>query len=86
MSCLGKHTDFQPTDDEWICPGCGATQPDFYVDSSDYMDCERVHTDDLVVCDACGYSKSGSWAMKALLKKLSMVTCPTCNGKGVVSK
>ena len=92
--CPGQHTAYQPTDEEWACPHCGAGPEYFYVDFTNYSDCDLLHTDDVIVCcsKAC-IDKNGEcreWSGKALAaalqKKANMVKCPCCNGRGYVTK
>ena len=48
--CPGEHTEYQPTDDEWKCPKCGAGVEDFRIVAADYPDCDKLHTTDIVTC------------------------------------
>lgn len=89
MTCQTKHTTYQPTDAEWKCPDCGADVGVFYIDESpagtDPM-CSKVHTKDLVRCDGCGMSWTGTGIAKILNKKTTSVPCVHCKGTGRVEK
>jgi DNA-directed RNA polymerase subunit RPC12/RpoP len=85
-TCREKHTLFQPTNDEWACPSCGADSLDFCVDTSPNMDCELLHTEDYVTCSACDREWTGTGAARLLKAKAQMVKCPTCSGRGFVKK
>ena len=87
-SCSISHTSYQPTDEEWKCPKCGAGFGEFVIEEggdgvSD--DCELLHTTDECRCYACGYTASGSTVAKRL-KALNqpMVKCECCKGRGWV--
>lgn len=87
VNCNVKHTKYQPTDDEWKCPKCGATanQPDgFFNDESENNDCPTLHESDTLVCYRCGFSTSGKAFAARLQKAANMVPCPCCKGKGIV--
>ena len=90
--CPAKHTTYQPKDEDWRCPRCGATSTsdrpfvvEYYPDNV-HEDCDLLHTQDSCTCDNCGYEASGS-RVAALLAKIDNVeTCPCCKGRGVVPK
>jgi hypothetical protein len=92
--CMVKHTAYQPTEDKWLCPKCGAggTTPEsegmVISSSADDAtgDCVLLHPDDEVECMACGYAWSGRSLASALKKRDNVITCPTCSGKGTVQK
>jgi hypothetical protein len=88
MKCQAKHTPFQPTDEQWQCPKCGAGFGDFTIDesASDIEDCSKLHSLDCCHCHSCGYETSGSIVARRLKKELNMQTCPTCKGVGCVPK
>lgn len=88
MSCLFKHTKYQPTEESWHCPKCGTTNKDgeFYIEDGPNLDCELLHKDDFVICTKCGYEASGDQVAKALIKKDNLVVCSCCKGKGYVNK
>ena len=65
MRCEGKHTVYQPTDDEWLCP--------------------LLHNQDRIICYACDHGTTGIRFAGAILKRKNLVTCPCCNGKGIVN-
>jgi Zn finger protein HypA/HybF involved in hydrogenase expression len=85
--CAAKHTVFQPADDQWRCPGCGATNEHFYIDESaenSNEECGKLHEKDYVVCRKCDYGASGKALAKSMQEKYHYKTCPTCGGKGTV--
>ena len=85
--CGAKHTQFQPTDEQWLCPGCGANNESFHIDenASDAVEgCEKIHDQDVVHCFKCGYSATGKTLSAKMKKKYNHVTCPTCKGHGTV--
>lgn len=89
MTCRIKHTKFQPTLQQWVCPKCGHDPglnhtADFCIEQSaegaDY-DCDQLHVDDYVVCTACGTEWTGKGLAQAMQRKLGKageVTCPCC--------
>lgn len=88
--CRAKHTEFQPSLEEWFCPKCGAS-PDggfivetFSDDIGSHEECEALHTQDRLDCGKCGYSGSGTAFAKAVAKKANLVPCPHCKGHGFV--
>ena len=73
MTCERKHTSFQPTDEQWVCPNCGAEYGDFAIDSDEIdSECPLLHTDDPVVCFKCGKEWSGSQIAKILKKNIML--------------
>lgn len=84
--CIGKHTAYQPTDEDWRCPKCGqgsdGANGGFTLDGK--YDCYKLHTDDACMCYECGYEASGSVVAKLMMKKSEQIICPTCKGKGTV--
>lgn len=84
--CSLKHTKFQPTDDQWACPQCGARLPHFTIENSSNFDCELLHPDDEVLCEKCDVTYSGKEVATGISRKLSLVTCPMCRGTGHVGK
>jgi len=61
--CHAKHTTYQPSDAEWKCPNCEASDEDFYIDTPDPEasdECELLHDDDIICCTQCGNSWTGS--------------------------
>lgn len=89
MTCTEKHTKYQPTQDEWKCPKCGAGVGTFYIDESPNHDCDLIHNEDTIMCmglngDRCDYLASGKSFVQNLVKKKNMVPCPHCKGKGMV--
>jgi hypothetical protein len=70
MACADKHTKFQPTKEQWLCPSCGADNCYFTVDcGQEGVDesCELLHVDDEVGCTKCG----GGWDGKEVAELLA---------------
>jgi len=89
VPCRAKHTKFQPSDEEWRCPRCGADAEYFYIDEPDpdaHVDCSLLHEKDFVVCENCGKGWSGKRVAQMLQKKHDYIICPTCNGKGFIKR
>ena len=89
VQCTDKHTTYQPSDDEFKCPKCGADAGEFYIEteadaSIPRADCDLVHPDDNLLCTKCGYGVSGRVFVAALLRKKNLVPCPHCGGRGTV--
>ena len=87
--CIVKHTKFQPSLDEWLCPRCSADSNAFYIDDSPFDakdDCSRLHDDDFVVCINCKRDFTGKSVAKAIIQKQNMVVCQHCSGRGYVQK
>lgn len=87
--CTDKHTAYQPSDDEFKCPKCGATAGEFYIEteaeaSTTRADCALVHPDDVLLCTKCGYGVSGKAFAAAIMKKKNLVPCPHCHGRGTI--
>ncbi len=88
--CSGKHTSYQPTDDEWKCPECGADNQYFYIDFANYDDCDLLHVDDVVTCcsphcvDENGESKVWSGKDMAMIMQAGRIKCSCCKGTGYV--
>lgn len=91
--CPAKHTKYQPPDDAWKCPKCGATSnaasltaPCFIIEDPDeeaLSDCGLLHERDNLSC-GCGYGTSGKAFAARHQKAANMVPCPTCKGHGLV--
>ena len=90
MSCTHKHTKYQPTDEEFVCPECGHTpqSPDgeFVIDESIDGDCEKLHEEDGIFCYNCHSQWSGKDFAAMLQEKKGLVMCPCCKGVGLVPK
>lgn len=92
MSCGYKHTKYQPTDEEWRCPKCGAGFEDKSggfviwdgVSDNEEGECQLLHVDDYLKCQKCGYDCQGKDFAAYVVKKNSLVSCPCCKGKGFV--
>ena len=89
INCNGKHTSFQPAENQFKCPKCGAESGNFYIDESGdgaHEECILLHIDDFCACTQCGYSASGAVVARALAKAghVGMVKCSCCKGTGWV--
>lgn len=85
--CTTRHTKFQPTTAQWICPKCSTPPPDgLVVDDGESFDCEMLHETDYLLCYKCKYETNGKSFAAALQKKENMVTCPCCKGVGLVRR
>jgi len=84
MKCTARHTKYQPMGEEFKCPQCGEMHPYFYIDESENCDCELLHVDDFAVCEKCSYSCDGASLARQLKRIASLITCPTCNGRGLI--
>lgn len=87
MTCRAKHVKYEPTDEEWRCPKCGAGAGDFYCDTweegaDEY--CELLHESADVRCIMCDYKTTGKAFSALIVKKGNLVKCPCCKGKGFV--
>jgi len=78
MKCRRKHTRYQVEDEDWMCPKC-----DSYL--LDHGECTLLHTDEYVLCDACGYSLPATTFSNKVRREKNLTTCPHCKGKGVVA-
>ena len=89
MICKAKHTKYQPTIDEYICPKCGAKDGDFALDDPAHgsdADCELLHPADYMLCNECGYGITGSAFAAHVIKINNRVPCKHCKGTGFVKK
>ena len=85
INCEAKHAKYQPTDEEFTCPKCGAVCGDFYKeDAVGHENCELLHDEDNLACFKCGYRCSGKFFSGRLVKSKGVVKCACCGGKGVV--
>jgi len=89
-TCTEKHAKFQPTDDQWKCPKCGAGnnggESMFYIDESPNGDCELLHNEDYIVCVECKSSWTGKRLSTVMVDALSLEKCPHCAGTGFIAK
>lgn len=91
MKCDHKHTCYQPSDEEWKCPRCGSKDK-FAIEESAagedarLLECHLLHDEDTMLCFSCGYRTTGKDFAEALVRENNLVSCPTCEGKGCVSK
>lgn len=92
-TCGAKHTKYQPADDEWKCPRCGIPvqteggNDGFIIADPAYnssCECELLHEHDILACAVCEYDISGRAFANRIHKAKNLVTCPCCNGKGLV--
>jgi len=93
MSCEYKwdHVKVQIPDEDWKCPGCGSLadidgDDGWTVEDCVNYDCELLHNSDTIVCEQCGFGMTGKEYSEWYAKKSVIVTCPCCNGSGVVDK
>lgn len=82
--CKHKHTEFNPKDEAWKCPNCGADNGYFYKDDSPDFDCEELHVEDCVRCESCASNWSGKKVAALMMKKANQKPCPHCKGTGVI--
>lgn len=85
--CHGKHTKYQPTEDEFRCPRCGAEVGIFVVQETEggaNLDCELNHPGDSLGCDKCGYGTSGRAFAARVQREKGLVPCQHCKGTGLV--
>lgn len=88
--CLGKHTKYQPTEDEFRCPKCGTPPSDgLIIDNAEdppgsISECVLIHDEDALVCNYCGFTTSGRSFAASLVRKAGLVKCEHCRGTGFV--
>jgi hypothetical protein len=93
--CSAKHTKYNPTDAEFVCPKCGTGPVDggLCIDSPDpeaAEACGLLHEEDELRClceahgECTGYFASGKQFAARVAKQRGLVTCPTCKGKALV--
>lgn len=86
--CTVKHTYYQPTDTEWVCPKCKTKPPDGWcveAHEAEALDCELLHESDFMVCYECNHSsKASTWAAR-VAKQRGLVKCECCRGTGLVA-
>jgi hypothetical protein len=95
MSCTRKHTKYQPLDEEFKCPRCGATpntdlqfiqEPPKTEWGTLDDECTELHDDDMCNCNRCDYGVSGKSFAARLMKQNNLIPCPHCKGRGLVKK
>ena len=86
MECNVKHTPYQPTDAEWICPKCKVDVNSFYIQDSENHDCAKLHINDELGCTNCGYYITGKQFANMLQKRKNLISCPHCHGTGLIQK
>lgn len=87
-TCEAKHCKYQPTNEEFHCPKCGAKMGDFCIDEPDRSadsNCKLLHNSDFLLCYTCKYSATGKDFSAAIVKKKNLIPCPHCKGKGFVN-
>jgi len=87
--CSAKHTAYQPTEDEWKCPYCGANSDSFWIEegaADANEDCVLLHNTDGATCTACGKWITGKAFAARLQKQHNLVPCEHCKGRGLVEK
>ena len=89
VHCSAKHTRYQPPEDEkLVCRKCGNSESFWIQEVPEvaHEDCTILHDDDLLYCDKCNFEQSGRAYAAAAARRLNLVTCPCCKGKGMVPK
>jgi len=96
MICNAKHIKYQPTDEEFRCPKCGAGPEEGFVienpDETAHDACGLLHEKDWIACNNCEteYHRdtfySGKQYAALMVKKNNLVPCPHCKGKGLVRR
>jgi hypothetical protein len=87
INCEAKHTKYQPTDEEFHCPKCGAKCGDFFKDDPvGHEECDLLHDEDNLCCATCGYGCSGRALAARIVKAKGLVQCPCCKGTGMVKQ
>lgn len=89
IPCTAKHTKYQPADEDWVCPNCGATIGTFCIVEpieSANPDCPLLHEDDQLGCMGCGdyEGQSGKAFARKIQKAKGLVPCTHCKGTGLV--
>ena len=87
--CTVKHTKYQPSYNDWLCPVCKSNNELFIVESSPedtHPDCELLHDDDEVKCSRCGLYGLGKQIAAKMVKVNDLVKCSCCNGAGYVKR
>ena len=65
MTCLAKHTEYQSSDPDVICPSCGLGNENiegmYMLDDDEAADddCHLLHSDSMWECYSCGFKCSG---------------------------
>jgi len=87
VSCSEKHTKYQPTENEWRCPWCGADNKSFYIEEpieTARDDCEKLHEGDGLYCYICKDALSGKAFAAQIQKTKNLIPCKHCKGSGLV--
>lgn len=90
-TCTAKHTKYNPSGAEWMCPKCKATAEEsdgFFNDEpadGAAPECPALHEMDGLACYRCGHHVGGKSFAARLQKAANMVPCPTCKGHGLVN-
>jgi DNA-directed RNA polymerase beta' subunit len=87
MDCQAQHTIYDPTDDEFFCPHCGAKAGQFYIEEPDILSeegCTRLHDNDELRCHSCEHTTTGKEFIEKLMLERNFKVCPCCQGKGFV--
>ena len=82
MICDLKHIADPLEGKDWECPSC--REGKLYIDESLNDDCEKVHADDVLICDKCRHTVTAKRYFAQVRKTLNLVPCPCCKGTGFV--
>ena len=85
--CTAKHTRYQPTEAEWLCPKCKANNESFWTEEPDGEasdTCDKLHEKDEIYCYKCNWAGSGKTFTKKLQDAQGLVKCECCKGTGLV--
>ena len=96
MTCYAKHTKYQPTEAEFVCPRCHAKAGVFCIsESATGADetCALLHDNDVLGCMSndhdCKKDReylSGKTFAARIQKAKNLVPCVHCKGTGLVKK
>jgi hypothetical protein len=87
IHCPAKHTKWQPKEDQWVCPRCGAGKEEFNIeepDSQAHEECGLLHEFDELRCLRCDYANYGKDFSLYCATTDEYETCPCCGGLGKV--